>query len=63
MRDAAHAYIQGSFVNPGRPATWVRLPRSMWPPGWLTKDGRPIYFDPVVPLLRALYGHSEFGAL
>ena len=63
MRDAAQAYIQASIVGPGRPATWVRLPRSMWPPEWLTKDGKPIYSDPVVPLLKALYGHPESGAL
>ena len=63
MRDAAQAYIQASIVGPGRPATWVRLPRSMWPPEWLTKDGKPIYSDPVVPLPKVLYGHPESGAL
>ena len=35
----------------------------MWLPEWLTKDGKPIYFDPVVPLLKALYRHPESGAL
>ena len=35
----------------------------MWPPEWLTKDGKPVYSDPVVPLLKALYGHPESGAL
>ena len=34
-------------VGPGRPATWVRLPRSMWPPERFTKDGKPVYADPV----------------
>ena len=63
MRDAAQAYIQASIVGPGRPATWVRLPKSMWPPEWFSKDGKPIYSDPVVPLLKALYGHPESGAL
>ena len=63
MRDAAQAYIQASIVGPGRPATWVRLPRYMWPPEWFDKDGKPIYADPVVPLLKALYGHPESGAL
>ena len=57
MRDAAQAYIQASIVGPGRPATWVRLPKSMWPPEWFSKDGKPIYSDPVAPLLKALYGH------
>jgi hypothetical protein len=63
MRDAAQAYIQASIVEPGRPATWARLSRYMWPPAWFDKDGKPIYADPVVPLLKALYGHPEFGAL
>ena len=39
------------------------LPRSMWPPQWLTKDGKPVYSDPVAPLLKALCGHPESGAL
>ena len=63
VRDAAQAYIQASIVGPGRPATWVRLLRSMKPPVWLTKDGKPAYADPNVPLLKALYGHPESGAL
>ena len=63
MRDAAQAYIQASIVGPGRPATWVRLPRSMWPPEWFTKDRKPVYADTVVPLLKAIYGHPESGAL
>ena len=32
-------------------------------PAWFDKDGKPIYADPVVPLLKALYGHPESGAL
>ena len=63
MRDAAQAYIQASIVGLGKPTTWVRLPRSMWPPEWFTKDGKPVYADTVVPLLKALYGHPESGAL
>ena len=35
----------------------------MWPPAWFDKDGKPIYADPIVPLLKALYGHPESGAL
>ena len=30
-RDAAQAYIQARIDNPGRPKTWVRLPKSWWP--------------------------------
>ena len=35
----------------------------MWPPEWLTEDGKPVYADLVVPLFKALYGHPESGAL
>ena len=35
----------------------------MWPPEWLTKHGKPLFSDPVVPLLKALYGRPKFGAL
>ena len=58
VRDAAQAYIQARIDKPGRPATWVRLPKSMWPGAWVGK-----YTDPVVPLQKALYGHPESGAL
>ena len=63
VRDVAQAYIQASIVGPGRPATWVRLPRFMWPKEWFDKSGKPVYADPVVPFLKALYGHPESGAL
>ena len=62
MRNAAQAYIKASIVGPVGPATWVRLLRSMWPPEWLTKDGKPLFPDPVVPLLKALPGHAKYGA-
>ena len=29
--------------------------------GSFNKDGEPIYIDPFVPLLKALYGHPESG--
>ena len=63
MRDAAQAYIQARIDGPGRPATWVRLPRYMWPATWFDAKGQPRYKDPVVPLHKALYGHPESGAL
>ena len=58
VRDAAQAYIQARIDGPGRPATWVRLPKHMWPEHWHGK-----FKDPVVPLRKALYGHPESGAL
>ena len=48
---------------PGRPATWVRLPRYMWPRECFDESGKHIYADPVVPLLKAHYGLPGSGAL
>ena len=62
-RDAAQAYIQARIDGPGRPRTWVRLPKSWWPASWFTEAGEPKYWDPVCPLQRALYGHPESGAI
>ena len=58
FRDAEQAYIQAHIDTPGRPKTYVRLPKSWWPQHW---HGR--FTDPCVPLSRALYGHPEIGAL
>ena len=63
MRDAVQAFIQARIDGPGRPKTWIRLPKAWWPKSWFDDQGRPLYFDPVVPLCRALYGHPESGAL
>ena len=62
-RDAAQAYIQARIDGPGRPRTWVRLPKTWWPASWFTEAGEPKYWDPVCPLQRALYGHPESGAI
>ena len=62
-RDAAQAYIQARIDGPGRPKTWVRLPKSWWPPSWFDSKGQPKFWDPVCPLQRALYGHPESGAI
>ena len=62
-RDATQAFIQARIDGPGRPKTWVRLPKSWWPDSWYDTQGHPLYYDPVVPLNRALYGHPESGAL
>ena len=58
VRDATQAYLQSRIDTPGRPTTWVRLPKAWWPATWGTK-----YRDPVVKLRLALYGHPESGAL
>jgi hypothetical protein len=62
-RDAKKAYIQSFIGAPGRPRTWVRLPKFLWPKSWFNVDGSPKYRDPVCILHRALYGHPESGPL
>ena len=62
-RDAKKAYIQSFIDAPGRPRTWIRLPRFLWPKSWYNADGSPKYKDPVCVLKRALYGHPESGAI
>ena len=63
VRDATQAYIQAVIDKAGRPRTWVRLPKAWWPAHWFDGQGVPLYYDPVVVLVRALYGHPESGAL
>ena len=63
VRDATQAYIQAVIDKAGRPRTWVRLPKAWWPDHWYDTSGVPLYYDPVVVLVRALYGHPESGAL
>ena len=62
-RDAHQAYIQSSIDLPGRPRTWIRLPKYLWPPSWFNSDGSPKYYDPVCVLRKSLYGHPESGAI
>ena len=38
--------------------TFIKMPREMWPDDWEKKG----YKNPVVLLVRALYGHPEAGA-
>ena len=52
--DATQAYCQAEL---GGPDTWIRLPKSRWPPGW---EGK--YTDPVCKLRLALYGHPNSGS-
>jgi len=48
--DAIQAYIQATFT--GVPA-WLPLPRNRWPEHW-SKE----FWQPMVPLVLALYGHA-----
>ena len=50
--DARQAYIQAKLR--GAP-TWVMLPEDQWEDDWYNIE------YPVVPLLRALYGHPDSG--
>ena len=58
--DATKAYIQAEF---NLTETWVKLPEEAWPPEWFNKDGTPKYKNPVVRMLRPLYGHPDAGTL
>ncbi len=60
-RDARTPYIQSLIDKPGRPRTWLRLPKALWTASWFYEDGIPQYRDPVVILEKALYGHPESG--
>ena len=63
LRDARKTYIQSDIDKPGRPRTWLRLPKSLWPKSWFNADGSPKYHDPVVILRKSLYGHPESGPM
>ena len=56
--DATQAYIQAFLKGP---KTWIRLPFEMGP---VDEEGNKLwkFYDPVVPLVRALYGHPSAGA-
>ena len=58
--DAVKAYLQALLKS--LHATWVRLPREVWPASWFGPDGKPLYHRPVVLLLKSLYGHPEAGS-
>ena len=62
-RDAKKAYTQSFIDALGRPRTWLRLPKFLWPKSWFNADGSPKYKDPVCVLKRALCGHSESGPI
>ena len=58
--DAVKAYLQSWLQS--HAATWVRLPKEVWPAEWFGADGRPKYRRPVIRLWRSLYGHPEAGS-
>ena len=58
--DAVKAYLQALLKS--LHATWVRLPREVWPASWFGPDGKPLYHRPLVLLLKSLYGHPEAGS-
>ena len=58
--DAKKAYIQSDIDVPGRPRTWVCLPKSLWPKSWFNADGSPKYRDPGLFMLCG--GKSPFMA-
>ena len=61
--DARKAYTQ-CLLSEGNTETWVQLPRDRWPDAWFEDGSKrqiPMYVDPVVRLLRNLYGHPLAG--
>ena len=56
--DGEQAYIQAPLGGlRGGVKTWARLPRDLWP---AQLHGMR---DPVVPVLKAIYGHPESGGI
>ena len=51
--DAEQAYVKAPMDSPVK--TWVLLPESQWPAEWKGLH------RPVVPLIKALYGHPDSG--
>ena len=66
VRDAHQAYLHAKISSDGRIQTWISLPPEYWPNSWYkdpaTRSG-PLYHNPCVLLVLALYGHPESGAL
>ena len=56
--DALGAYTQSDLIGCDIPETWVRLPKHQWPKEWHGK-----YTEPVVQLVKSLYGHPLAGLL
>ncbi|CAE8664815.1 unnamed protein product [Polarella glacialis] len=58
--DGESAYTQSVLKGE---ATWVRIPRERWPTLWFRggDTSKPLYDDPVCPLILSLYGHPDAG--
>ena len=54
--DAVRAYVQALLKS--KHATWVRIPKELWPEEWHKRGLR----RPMCLLKKALYGHPESGA-
>ena len=53
--DALQAYLQADLQT--KHATWVLIPRELWPEDWHHKG----YQRPMCRLIKSLYGHPESG--
>ena len=58
--DATGAYTQ-TFLGKDCPETWISLPRDRHPADWYYPDGTCKYEEPVIRLVRNLYGHPMAG--
>ena len=56
-RDARKACIELCSDMTGRPHTWVRLHKFLWPESRYFADKIPKYCDPVCILEKSLFGH------
>ena len=58
--DATGAYTQ-TVLGEDCPETWISLPRDRHPKSWYRADGSCKYDNPVIRLVRNLYGHPLAG--
>ena len=59
--DCISAYVQATL--PEGDVTYCSLPRQWWPKRWFNADGTCKYLNPVVRMVKALYGHPRAGDL
>ena len=68
IADAENAYVQCDLrelqgLIPDYKPCWVSLPKHEWTKEWIEKLKEDPDFQPVCPLLRALYGHPDAGGI
>jgi hypothetical protein len=56
--DVLTAYLQAFLKGT---ATYIELPRKLWPAEWFDSDGEPRYWHPVLRLRKAIYGLRRSG--